>query len=72
MEEQIVENLSKYFSLFGVKNYTTGKPATLSKRELLEETIFINLLKQRTQLKEEILAQEQKEENPVSLTRKYQ
>lgn len=72
IEEQIVENLSKYYSLFEVKNYTTGKPAMLSKRELLEETIFINLLKQRTQLKEEILAQEQKEESPVSLTRKYQ
>ena len=43
-----------------------------AKRELLEETIFINLLKQRTQLKEEILAQEQKEESPVSLMRKYQ
>ena len=72
MEEQIVENLSKYFSLFGVKNYTTGKPAMLSKQELLQRTIYINLLKQRTKHKGEIQAQDQKEDNPVSLTRKYQ
>ena len=44
----------------------------LSKKELLQKMISINLLKQRTQLIEEIMAQEQKEENPVSLTRKYQ
>ena len=72
LESVLVEELADYYSVLAVTNYTTGTPAMLSKKELLQKMISINLLKQRTQLKEEILAQEQKEESPVSLTRKYQ
>ena len=72
LESILVEELADYYSVLAVANYTTGTPAMLSKKELLQKMISINLLKQRLQLKEELLAQEQKEENPVSLTRKYQ
>ena len=43
----------------------------LSKKELLQKMISINLLKQRLQLEKELQA-DKKKESPAVLTRKYQ
>ena len=45
--------------------------AMLSKKELLQKMISINLLKQRLQLEKELQA-DKKKESPAVLTRKYQ
>ena len=71
LESILVEELADYYSVLAVANYTTGTPAMLSKKELLQKMISINLLKQRLQLEKELQA-DKKKEYPAVLTRKYQ
>ena len=71
LESILVEELADYYSVLAVANYTTGTPAMLSKKELLQKMISINLLKQRLQLEKELQA-DKKKESPSVLTRKYQ
>lgn len=51
---KVVESLSSFYPILAVRNFSTGKPLMLSKKEILEKCIEINIYKGRKKYEEDI------------------